>query len=110
MSIQIDTIQSLTEAATKFLGEIVSLKETCKQHEGTIAELNNKKAELALALNKSQNENSKLSEEVSHLHKELNSHEALVQKLEEENKELSAVVAKPQKAKPEKTSKAEKQN
>jgi len=106
MSIQIDTIQSLTEAITKSLGEIVALKETCKQHEGTISNVNNKKAELTLALNKSQNDNGKLSEEVNQLHKELNIHEALVQKLEEENKKLSAAITKLEKAKVSKASKA----
>ena len=94
MSTKTDTIQALTESATKSLGEIVSLKETCKQHEGTIADLNKKKAELTLELSKGQSENAKLSEEITNLNKELNSHENLIKKLEGENKTLSTTIIK----------------
>ena len=94
MSTKTDTIQALTESATKSLGEIVSLKETCKQHEGTIADLNKKNAELTQELSKSQNENAKLSEEITSLNKKLNNHENLIKKLEGENKTLSATITK----------------
>ena len=105
-----DIIQALTEAATNSLGEIVSLKETCKQHEWTITDLNKKTAELTLDINKYQSENANLSEEVNHLHKELNMHEELVNKLETENKTLTATITKLKKTKTTKKRKAAKQS
>ena len=110
MSTKTDTIQALTESATNSLGEIVSLKATCKQHEGTIADLNKKKAELTQALSTTQSENAKISEEITNLNKKLNDHENLIKKLEGENKTLSANITKLEKDNSVKNSKTAEQD
>jgi len=92
MSTKTDTLNDIRESITKSLTEIVSLKQTCKLHEGSIADLNKKNNELVLNLNKAEDEASKLNEEVTGLNKELNSHEELAKKLEGENKSLSATI------------------
>lgn len=99
MSTNKDSLQALTESVTKSLGEIVSLRQTCNQHEGTISDLNDKNAEVALELSKAKDEIVKLDEDITGLNKELHGHEELVKKLEKENKALSASLTKLEKTK-----------
>jgi len=110
MSNNTDTIEALTESVTKSLGEIVSLNQTVKLHEGTIADLNKKNGELTLELSDAQDKGLELVQQITGLNKELNSHEELVKKLEGENKALSATVEKLEKGKSVKKSKAASQN
>ena len=106
MSTKINTIQALTDSVTKSLGEIVSLKQTCKQHESTIAALNKKKRDLSLELGDVRHENAMLKDEVDNLNKELYSHEELVKKLEGEYEKLSASIKTLEKGKAGKESEA----
>ncbi|MBL4755379.1 MAG: hypothetical protein JKY52_17505 [Flavobacteriales bacterium] len=89
MSTKTNTIEALTNSVTNALGEIVSLKQTCKQHEDTIAVLNKTKRDLSLEIGDTKHENAMLKEEIDSLNKELYSHEELVKKLEGEYKKLA---------------------
>ena len=71
MSTKIDNIEALTEATTKSLGEIVSLKKTRKNQEEEIKGLAEKNNQLMSDLKNQQEESKKLSKEIELLNKDL---------------------------------------